>query len=189
MTNPTPIVFAGVLSLAAQRCFVRPALALSLLLAMGLGACTGSRATLALQPDFNVATPAGIASVSIRQAPPGMPDAQFLRLVEAGMEQAAPGSVYPGPVNPPFPTFRIVWHVTVTPPNGMSRVAVNVFNGSVPYAYEQDVIENDAPEGVLTYTIRSLSSRLFADIAAHSNADAHLSFGGVRGHMPPHLKP
>jgi hypothetical protein len=149
---------------------------------MGLAACTGSPATLALQPDFDMATPAGTASVSIRQAPLGMPDRQFLRLVEAGMEHAAPGSVNPGPVNPPFPVRRIVWHVTFNPRGGTSRVVVNVFNGSVPYAYEQDVIENDAPKRVLTYTIRSLSSRLLADMAARSLADRRLSFGGVRGH-------
>ena len=118
-----------------------------------------------------MATPAGIASVSVRQAPPGMTDAQFLRLVEAGMEQAAPGSVSPGPVNPPFPGRRIVWHVDLTSSPGISRVVVNVFNGSVPYAYEQDVIANDTPTRVLTYAIRSLSSRLLADIAAHSDAD------------------
>jgi hypothetical protein len=151
---------------------------------MSVAACTGSPATLALQPDFDVATPAGTASVSIRQAPLGIPDRQFLRLVEAGMEQTAPGSVIPGPVNPPFPACRIVWHVTLTPTRGVSRVAVNVFDGNVPYAYEQAVIENDAPEPMLTYTIRSLSSRLLADMAARSRADMRLSPAASEG-MPP----
>jgi hypothetical protein len=152
---------------------------LLLLLGMGLAACTGSPATLAMQPDFDVATPAGTASVSIRQAPLGMPDRQFARLVETGMEQTAPGSVIPGPVNPPFPAHRIVWHVTLAPTRGMSRIVVNVFDRSVPYAYEQDVIDNDAPEPILTSTIRSLSRRLLADIAARPRAEHAYQSGRV----------
>jgi hypothetical protein len=100
------------------------------------------------------------------------------------MEQAVPGSVNPGPVNPPFPVRRIVWHVTPDSRGDTSRVVVNVFNGNTPYAYEQDVIENDAPERGLTRTIGSLSSRLLGDIAAHSHADAPLRFGEVRGQLP-----
>ncbi len=47
----------------------------ALLLFSGLTACTGSPATFALRPAFEVMTPAGVAGVSIRQSPPGMTDA------------------------------------------------------------------------------------------------------------------
>ena len=148
-----------------------PILAFSLMLGIGLAGCAQSGAVLAEQPDFQMATPAGIASVSIRQAPPDMTDAQFLELVKAGMTQAAPGSLVPGSVRPPYPTTRIVWHVDLTPPHGMARIAVNVFRGDVPYAYEQDAIANGEPANALTDTIRALSSRLLADIAAHLHSD------------------
>src|SRR5437868_2747854 len=49
----------------------------ALLLLAGLASCTGSPAALALQPDFEVMTPPGVASVSIRQSPPGMTQAEF----------------------------------------------------------------------------------------------------------------
>src|SRR5437870_1462977 len=61
----------------------------SLLLLLGLAACTGSPASVASRPDFEVMTPAGLANVSIRQSPPGMTDAEFARFVLAGMERAA----------------------------------------------------------------------------------------------------
>src|SRR5437868_4782950 len=109
----------------------------ALVLLSGLAACTGSPATLALQPDFEVMTPAGIASVSIRESPPGMTDAQFTQLLKAGMERAAPDSVIAGRVEPPFPSQRIVWHVNPSPPRGIARLVVNVFDGANPYAYEQ----------------------------------------------------
>jgi hypothetical protein len=41
------------------------------LLLCGLASCTGSPATLALQPAFEIMTPAGTTSVSIREAPAG----------------------------------------------------------------------------------------------------------------------
>ena len=63
---------------------------LALVLLSGLAACTGSPATLAMRPDFEMMTPAGLASVSIRQSPPDMTDAEFTRLVIAGMTRAAP---------------------------------------------------------------------------------------------------
>lgn len=161
-----------------------PLPALSLMLGISIAACTGSPGTLALRPDFGIATPAGIASVSIRQAPPDMTDAQFLRLVETGMEQAAPMSVSPAPLDPPFPTRRIVWHVIRRPEQqGTSRLVVNVFNARGPYAYEEDVIANGIREEVLIYKIRSLTSRLLADIAAYPDADTPPDPGGARPHQ------
>ena len=130
-----------------------------LLLLSGLAACTGSPATLALQPDFEVMTPEGIASVSIRQSPPGMTDAEFTQLVKAGMDQAAPGSVIAGRVKPPFPSQRIVWHVNRSASRGISRLVVNVFDGASPYAYEQETVTNSAPTAVIRSAVESMSER------------------------------
>jgi hypothetical protein len=141
----------------------------ALLLLSGLASCTGSPATLALQPDFEVATPAGIASVSIRQSPPGMTDAEFTQSVEAGMERAARGSMIAGRVEPPFPSQRIVWHVNPSASRGVSRLVVNVFDGTNPFAYEQETLTNSASTAVITSTIESISERLLADIAAQAN--------------------
>lgn len=141
----------------------------ALLLLSGLAACTGSPATLALQPDFEVMTPAGIASVSIRQSPPGMTDAEFTQLVRVGMERAARGSAIAGRVEPPFPSQRIVWHVDPSPPMGSSRLVVNVFDGANPYAYEQETVTNGPPTAVITSAVESMSERLLADVAAQAN--------------------
>jgi hypothetical protein len=138
----------------------------ALLLLFGLASCTGSPATLALQPDFEVMTPAGIASVSIRQSPPGMTNAKFARLVRVGMERAARGSVIDGPVEPPFPSKRIVWHVDLSASRGISRLIVNVFDGANPFAYEQETVTNSAPTAVTTSIVESMSKRLLADVAA-----------------------
>jgi hypothetical protein len=143
------------------------AVGLALGLLFDLAACTGSPSTLALQPDFEVTTAAGVASVSIRQSFPGMTYAEFTRLVRTGMERATPGDVLGKPVNPPFPWRRIVWHVNLGL-LGVSRLSVNVFDGSVPYAYEQEVLENGAPPGAITSAVRSMSKRLLADIAART---------------------
>ena len=40
-------------------------------------------------PDFDMATPAGVVSVRIRQALPGMPDDEFRSMVMTGMDLAA----------------------------------------------------------------------------------------------------
>jgi hypothetical protein len=149
-----------------------PALTLSLLVAISLTACTGSPGTLALQPSFEVATPAGLASVSIRETPPSMTDREFLRLIEAGMEQAAPGCVSTQPVNPPYPRLRIVWHVEPEPPEATSKIAVNVFDGGGPFAIEQAIVTHDASGPMLTDTIRSMSGRLLGEIAAHADPSA-----------------
>jgi hypothetical protein len=114
-------------------------------------------------------TPAGIASVSIRESPAGMTDAEFTRLVMAGMERAAPASVIAGRVEPPFPSQRIVWHVNLSAPRVISRLVVNVFDGANPYAYEQDTVSNDASAAVVTFTVEGMSERLLADLAARAN--------------------
>lgn len=142
---------------------------------LGLAACTGSPATLASQPDFEVSTGAGPASVSIRQAPPGVTDTAFVECVKAAMERAAPGSVITGPVEQPFPSRRIVWHVDPTASRGISRLVVNAFNGPTPYAYEQRVVANSAPRIVISSAIESMSTHLLATIAARTNTPTQLS--------------
>src|SRR5260370_20912590 len=82
--------------------------ALALVTLLGPVACTGSPATLALRPDFEVKTLAGIDSVSIRESLPGMTESEFEQLVRMGMEHAAPGSVLPEPLEGPSPQCRIV---------------------------------------------------------------------------------
>jgi hypothetical protein len=122
-----------------------------------------------LQPAFEVMTPAGIASVSIREPPAGMTDAEFTQLVMAGTKWAAPDSVIAGRVEPPFPSQRIVWHVNLSAQRGISRLVVNVFDGANPYAYEQDIVMNDAPRAAVTSAVESMSKRLLADVAAREN--------------------
>jgi hypothetical protein len=138
-------------------------------LLLGVASCISSPGTLALQPAFEVMTPAGVASVSIRESPAGMTDAEFTQLVMAGTKWAAPDSVIAGPVEPPFPSQRIVWHVNLSPERGMSRLVVNVFDGANPYAIEQDTVMNDAPTAVVTSAVESMSKRLLADVAARNN--------------------
>lgn len=135
-----------------------------------LASCTGSPATMASRPDLEVMTPEGVASVSMRQSPIGMTDVEFCGLVTEGMESAGYLSVDTGQVRPPYPSQRIVWHVTPSGPRPMSRLAVNVFDGGYPYAYEQTTISNDASPAVITSDIASMSQRLFDDIAARANA-------------------
>jgi len=141
----------------------------ALLLLCGLASCTGSPATLALRPDFEVMTPAGIASVSIRESPLGMTDAEFTQSVRAGMERATDDSVITAPAESPFPSQRIVWHANIAPQRGVSRLMVNVFDGANPYAYEQDTIANDAPTAEVTSAVASMSERLLKDVAAQAS--------------------
>jgi hypothetical protein len=130
--------------------------------------CTGSPATLRLPPDFAVATRAGIASVSIRQPLPAMTDAESVRLIRTAMESAAPGSVLSTPLRPPFPVLRIVWHVQPMPERGISQVIVNVFAGSVPFAYDLETVDASAPTAETERAVRSLSKRLLTTIAAQA---------------------
>jgi hypothetical protein len=158
------------------RCVTPGALARTsvLPLLLGLASCLSSPRTLALQPAFEVMTPAGIASVSIRESPAGMTDAEFTQLVMAGTKWAAPDSVIAGRVEPPFPSQRIVWHVNLSPQRGISRLFVNVFDGANPYAFEQDTVMNDAPTAAVTAAVESMSKRLLADVAARENVPNQL---------------
>jgi hypothetical protein len=134
---------------------------LPLLGSIALSACTGSPTTLATPPDFEVVTPRGMAGVSIRESSSSMTAAKFEQLVSAGMERDMPRSLVKGPPRAPFPAQRIVWHVdTTTAARGVLRLEVNVFNGSYPFAYEQQVVPNDAPPSLLASAIASMTSRL-----------------------------
>jgi hypothetical protein len=149
---------------------VRASSFVTLLALSAVSACTGSPATLALRPDFELATPTGPASVSIRQAPPDMTLAEFDQTVKSGMETALTANLEPAPAMGPFPDQRIVWHVTTMPGRGHSRLIVNVFDGSVPFAYEQQMIDNADTQDVLAGTVQSMTSRLFAAIDRHDQA-------------------
>lgn len=140
---------------------------LSLLVSMAPTACTGSPATVALQPDFDVTTAGGPASVSIRETPPDMTFAEFAKAVKAGMQPAMPEAVQPTCSATPFPDRRIVWHVYPIFPRGTSRLVVNVFDGSVPFEHAQQVIDNSAPPSTIVYAVRTLTGRLAAQFDKH----------------------
>lgn len=140
----------------------------ALILLCALAACTGSPATLAMRPDFEMMTPAGLASVSIRQSPPGMTDTDFTRLVVAGMARAAPDGVIACCTQQEFPMQRIVWHVNPMAARGVSRLLVNVFDGDDPYAFEQKVVSNDAPTAAISAMVQSMSERLLVDMASRA---------------------
>jgi hypothetical protein len=116
-------------------------------------------------------TSAGIASVSIREGLPGMTDHEFERMVRTGMEAAAPGTVRPEANHAPSPPFRIVWHVNPNGAHGTSRLVVNIFNASAPFAYEQAVVDNSAAPTTIMRTIESMTRRLMA-VHADRQADA-----------------
>jgi hypothetical protein len=134
--------------------------ALALMSLLGSAGCTGSPATLTMKPDFEVKTPAAIASVSIRGSLPGMTDSEFEQLVKTGMGRAAPGSVVSGLVETPFPQCRIVWHVNPDAGRGASTLSANIFDRSVPVAFEQQVVTDSAPTATITDAIKSVTSRL-----------------------------
>jgi hypothetical protein len=140
-----------------QRTFIAGLALASLLATVG---CTGSPYTVAMTPDFEVMTPEGVASVSIRQSLPNLTDAEFQRVVMTGMAAAMPGRVVEQPVSEPYPTRRIVWHVNPTAAPGVSRLSVNVFDGATPVAYEQDTVSSGAPRGAITQVVASLTTRL-----------------------------
>jgi hypothetical protein len=91
-----------------------------------------------------------------------MPDHEFEQMVRTGMELAAPGAVLPDPVHAPFPPLRIVWNVNPNSSHSTSRIDVNVFNVSVPFAYEQAVVDNSASPTTIMRAIESMTSRLIA---------------------------
>jgi hypothetical protein len=125
-----------------------------------LSGCTGSPATLAIRPDFDMATPAGVVSVSIRQALPGMPDDEFRGVVMTGMERGCSCAVIAGRPTEPYPHRRVVWHVNATATPGMSSLVVNVFDGSVPYAYTQEAVPTGVEPPALIDTIAAMTRQL-----------------------------
>lgn len=139
---------------------------------LSLAACTGSPMTLALPPDFVMKTSAGVVSVSIRESLPGVPDGEFEQFVRSGMEHAAPGDVTPGPVNAPYPQFRIVWHVSRNGFHGTSRLTVNIFKGRSPFAYEQAIVDDSAPPTAIARTVESLTERLIAQANLQADVSA-----------------
>ena len=140
---------------------------LSLLVPLAPTACTGSPATIALQPSFEVTTAGGPASVSIRETPPDMTFAEFEDAVRTGMQSAMPEAPQPTCIAAPSPDRRIVWHVYQIFPRGTSRLVVNVFNGSVPFEHAQQVIDNSAPPSTIVYAVRTLTGRLAAQLDKH----------------------
>jgi hypothetical protein len=80
----------------------------------------------------------------------------------AGMEDAAPDAVVPGPAQAPFAECRIVWHVNPNGSHGTSRLFVNIFRVSVPFAHVQAVVDNSAPAVTIEHTVESMTKRLMA---------------------------
>jgi hypothetical protein len=132
--------------------------------------CTGSPETLALQPDFAMTTTTGLVGVNVRGSVPGVTDRAFVQMVRTGMARAAPDAVVPSPAQAPFPRCHIVWHVQPDGPDGASRLVVNIFNASGPFAYEQAVVEDSAPRPVIVHVIESMTTRLMAVSAADGRA-------------------
>ncbi len=155
------------------RSWVKPVLAG----ALAVSACDTSSGTLAMPPDFEFMTPTGIASVSIRQWPAELSDAEFKGLIAQGMESAMPGSEMDDRPSAPYPTRRIVWHVNSMAQRGVSRLMVNAFDGPDPFAYEEQMVDNSAPTGVLESAITSMTHRLALALDRH---DSHEMAAGVR---------
>jgi hypothetical protein len=150
-------------------------------------ACTGSPATLAQPADFAMKTSTGIASVSVRETLPSFTDDEFAQLVQSGMERAAPGALIQGRVPAPGPRLRIVWHTDPIATRGVSRLVVNVFNGTTPFTYEQAVVDNSAPPATVVRTIQSMTGRL---AVFRADDDIALGFraGRLRGCANDHPK-
>jgi hypothetical protein len=132
----------------------------ALLALFAVSACTGSPSTLAMQPDFEVATSAGPAAVSIRGAPPGMTQSEFEQVVRTGMAAEIPASHATDPAAAPDRERRIVWHLDPVPARGASRLVVNAFDGSVPYAYREAVVDDSAPAASVGRAVRSMTHQL-----------------------------
>jgi hypothetical protein len=120
-----------------------------------------------MRPDFEVTTLAGTASVGIREPLPGLTYDESEQLLRAGMASVTRVRSDDVSMAPPYPERRIVWHVTPTGGRGTSRIAVNIFVGSVPVAYEQQVVDNSAPRRALTFAIASLTRRLITQYTEH----------------------
>jgi hypothetical protein len=85
--------------------------------------------------------------------------------------------VLSGPVAPPFPRCRVVWHVEPTAARGVSMLMVNIFDGSVPVAYAEDTVANNVPTAAVTNAIASLTTQL---LAPYTQADANSKSDGCR---------
>jgi hypothetical protein len=107
------------------------------------------------------------SSATCREPLPGLTYGESERLLRTGMASVTRVSSDDASVAPPYPEHRIVWHVTQTGGRGTSRLAVNIFIGSVPVAYVQQLIDNSAPMGALTSAIASLTNRLITQYAEH----------------------
>ena len=138
-----------------------PVVALALVLLFGPAACAGSHAR-APRSDFEVNALGGIASVGIRASLPGMTDSEFEQLVRMGMGRVVEGGVLPGPVAAPLPQCHIVWNVNPSAGRGVSTLIVNIFDGSAPVAYEEEIVSNSAPTATIVGAIESVTSRLLA---------------------------
>ena len=132
----------------------------AMLASLAMSACTGSPATMAMQPDFEVATAAGPASVSVRDAPPGMTQSEFEQVIRTGMTADMPASATTNPAVASGDERRIVWHLNPVPARGASRLVVNAFNGSTPFAYEDAVVDNSAPAASVGRAVRSMTRQL-----------------------------
>jgi hypothetical protein len=134
---------------------------------LALTACVGSPRILAQQPAFELKSSTGLTGVSIRMPLPDRTDSEFETLVKTGMLQAVPTSTLVAPVTAPFPERQLVWHVSVDVPDGTSRLILNMFEGSVAVAYEQEHIGSDASNVEILPAIESMTRRLSAWSAVH----------------------
>lgn len=125
-----------------------------------LAACSGSPATLAERPTFDITTPVGVSSVAIRNAPTGMTDDAFTSTVMDGMLDGCRCTYRLSHFIGPYPDYRIVWHVDPTVHGGMSHLVVRMFNGGGPFVYAQDDIRDGASRDVLEHTVAMLTRRL-----------------------------
>jgi len=151
-----------------------------LLCSASLTSYTSLAEALTIRPDFGLMTAAGPASVSVPEAPPGITASEFERIVRAGMERAAPGRVMDAAATRSGPSIRIVWHVDPEPPRGISRVAVNIFDGAQSRGYEQDVVVNDAPPISIEATVEAMSERLLVSLETGAAVSSHAPRHSVR---------
>lgn len=136
---------------------------------ISLSACATSPSVLTTQPAFAFKTSTGMDGVIVREPILGTTSEEFVHLVRAGMERAAPGSVMPGKVEPPFPTQRIVWHASSAGQDGTSWLMVNIFDGMRAVDREQEIVTNTAPSASIVDTIQSMTSRLLARTSTASS--------------------
>jgi hypothetical protein len=133
----------------------------ALLAPIASSACSRPPGTPPAPADFELVTPRGTAGVSVRQSSSDKPDAEWEKLVERGMQAVIPGSSV-RPTVAPFPTLRVGWRVEPAgaPGSGVSRLVATVTVGSGPYAYEQQEVDNSAPDVVFVSTIAAITTRL-----------------------------